>query len=155
MAGTAANPGLGMGSGFRRAEAYGGARPRGRRYGRYLTGAQVGYWHRRRQLCGVDILSRPAYARWRAGYAALRASVANAPPGRAAVISNRIVQHVRQLGELSRNDPQLAPVYRAIAAENGLGMGAGLLGRATRETTVRGSRRGKWPQCGRDPSNSP
>jgi hypothetical protein len=61
------------------------------------------------------LLSRPAYARWRAGYAALRTSVANAPPGRAAVISNRIVQHVRQLGELSRNDPQLAPVYRASA----------------------------------------
>lgn len=63
------------------------------------------------------LMSRPAYARWAITYAQLRAAALRAPIN---VTSPQILAHVNRLAELAKHDRALIPVYRAIAAENGI-----------------------------------
>lgn len=62
------------------------------------------------------LLSRPEYAKWAAGMMNLRAN-SMAAPGK---FNAQIASHVNRLGEFAKRDPQLLPVYRAFASENGI-----------------------------------
>jgi len=66
------------------------------------------------------LLSRPAYTRWAVGYAQLRAAAQRAPLNQR---GGQLVAHIQRLGQLAAKDPQLVPVYRAIAEENGIEQG--------------------------------
>jgi hypothetical protein len=68
-------------------------------------------------LAASILLSRPAYTRWMTTYAQLRAAALRAPIN---VTAPRILTHINRLGELAKRDQALLPVYRAIAAENGI-----------------------------------
>jgi hypothetical protein len=69
-------------------------------------------------LAASILMSRPAYVRWMTTYAQVRAAVArsriNANTARLQVVVNR-------LGDLAQKDQALLPIYRAVAAENGVG----------------------------------
>lgn len=68
------------------------------------------------------ILSRPSYVRWATTYANLRSQL-----GRSTLPTNAratLVNHIERLGQMARADAQLLPVYRAIAAENGVQEGS-------------------------------
>ncbi len=63
------------------------------------------------------LLSRPSYVRWVTKYAelraaALRGSVNSTAPAMAA--------HINRLGQLAQHDQALLPVFRGVAAENGV-----------------------------------
>lgn len=66
------------------------------------------------------LFSRPAYAAWATAYATQRARALQMPTqGRVALASQ-----INKLAEMAKVDPQLLPVYRAIASENGIVKGA-------------------------------
>lgn len=66
------------------------------------------------------LFSRPAYAAWATTYATQRARAMQIPAqGRVALTAQ-----VNKLGEMARMDPQLLPVYRAVASENGVFKGS-------------------------------
>ncbi len=62
------------------------------------------------------LLSRPLYARWAAQLLQLK-SVSAQAPGR---LNAEITAHVNRLGEWARRDPELMPIYAAVARENGI-----------------------------------
>jgi len=64
------------------------------------------------------LMSRPAYVRWIAQYARLRAATLRAPVSDAAP---RALVLVNQLHRMALKDPSLLPAYRAVAAEHGIG----------------------------------
>jgi hypothetical protein len=64
------------------------------------------------------LLSRPAYARWAVDYARLRAAALRAP---VTSTTPHLVAHINRLGQLAKADQALLPIYRAVAAENGIG----------------------------------
>jgi len=66
------------------------------------------------------LLSRPAYVRWVTTYAELRARALQASSGSAAP---RLASHLNLLRQAAERDAQLMPVYRQLAAENGIGEG--------------------------------
>lgn len=63
------------------------------------------------------LMSRPAYVRWATGYAELKAATLRAPVD---VVAPRMIAHINRLGQMAKQNPDLLPVYRAIAAENGV-----------------------------------
>ncbi len=77
---------------------------------------------------GAAILfSRPSYVRWAVGYARLRAKMLSAPGGAvrgttaaAAAPDRQMLARVNQLAALARSNPDLIPVLRNVADENGL-----------------------------------
>ena len=68
-------------------------------------------------LAASVLFSRPAYVKWATTYAHLRAAALRAPIN---VTAPRMITHINRLGELAKRDQALLPVYRAIAAENGI-----------------------------------
>lgn len=75
----------------------------------------------------AQIFARPAYARWAVGYARLRAKMLAAPGGavrattKAATSPDRqLVAHINRLAEMARANPDLVPVLRNVAEENGI-----------------------------------
>ncbi len=68
-------------------------------------------------LAASVLLSRPAYVRWTAQYAAIRAAALRVPASQSTPI---MLAHIQRLAELAKHDSQLLPVLRAISEENGI-----------------------------------
>lgn len=64
------------------------------------------------------IMSRPAYARWAAGYLRLRSNALNAPSQ--ARISPQMVAQINRLNRMALQNPELRPIAQAVAVENGI-----------------------------------
>lgn len=70
-------------------------------------------------MAGASVLfSRPGYVHWIAQYARARAALLDAS---ATARAPRITALVNQLGQLAQKDSALIPIYRQVAAENGIG----------------------------------
>lgn len=66
------------------------------------------------------LLSRPSYVRWVTKYAELRAAALRGSVNSAAPA---LAVHINRLGQLAQHDQALLPVFRDVAAENGIGEG--------------------------------
>jgi hypothetical protein len=62
-------------------------------------------------------MSRPQYTRWLTGYLQLRARVRTAAAGAS---EGQLVAHINRLAEMTRKNPDLIPLLRAVAEENGI-----------------------------------
>lgn len=60
------------------------------------------------------MMSRPSYARWMANYLQMRGN------GTAPQVHGHIAAHINRLRSMAQADPQLVPIARAIAEENGV-----------------------------------
>lgn len=63
------------------------------------------------------ILSSPLYARWATGYMSLKAQAIRSPQQ----VNAALIAHINRLQQMATKDVSLAPLVRAVEAENGIG----------------------------------
>lgn len=73
----------------------------------------------------TTLLSRPEYVRWLTTYANLRAAALRSPGLHSGALpmgtqNPRLTLAVNQLGRMASRNPELVPIYRGVAADNGL-----------------------------------
>lgn len=68
------------------------------------------------------LLSRPGYARWATRYLQLKAGASRTArrTGGAMTTNKALAAHINRLGQMAQRDEDLLPVYRSIAAEEGI-----------------------------------
>lgn len=74
-------------------------------------------------LAASVLMSRPAYTRWLTGYLRLRAA-----QRQGLAQGGQLTAHINRLAAMAKANPQLIPVFSAVAEENGIGERGGSQG---------------------------
>jgi hypothetical protein len=117
----------------------------------YLAGALGGSY-------GLAVLfSRPAYAKWLSRYLVLKAQAVQtgAAGGRLAARHPALVSHIARLGLAAQREPELVPIYRSLAAENGVIEGSGSDGQPHDMSGEQQSKEGPDDQSSVEPHDDP